>query len=220
MPGAEAAGAWSVNLMALTGGRLYKWNPWTGAMTLNTSIGLATTENVTTGTYYKNSDGRGSDPSVLSIQTLVDRSVTSYRLIEWTTRGTSTNFTSRIASNTTYARSSLPSYIDWNIGLGATVAGVTVAGVFMGQNITGYRVRTGEVLWSKIINEPVYSGVCNIVDHGKVAVLIGSRILCSNRPSYRTRGLEEHQNGLSMGIHRIRRLQCNVCLRNAIQRSL
>ena len=83
MPGAEAAGAWSVNLMALTGGRIYKWNPWTGAMTLNTSIGLATTENVTTGTYYKNSDGRGSDPSVLSIQTLVDLPVTSYRLIEW-----------------------------------------------------------------------------------------------------------------------------------------
>ncbi len=146
-------------------------------MTLNTTIGLAnsagvaTSENVTTGTYYKNSDGRGSDPSVLSIQTLVDRSVTSYRLIEWTTRGTSSNFTSRIASNTTYARSSLPSYIDWNTGLGATVAGVTVAGVYMGQNITGYKVSTGEVLWSKIIEEPVYSGVCNIVDHGKVAVL-------------------------------------------------
>jgi hypothetical protein len=172
VPGAEAAGAWSVNLMALTGGRLYKWNPWTGAMTLNTSIGAATTDNVTTGTYYKNSMGRGSDPMVLSIQTLARTGATTqYRLIEWTTRGTSTNFTSRIASNTSYARSSLPSYIDWNLGLGATVAGVTVAGVFMGQNITGYKVSTGEILWTKIIDEPVYSGSCNIVDHGKVAVL-------------------------------------------------
>lgn len=171
VPGAEAAGAWSVNLMALTSGRLYKWNPWTGAMTLNTSIGAATSDNVTAGTFYKQPVGRGSDPMVLSIQTLRDKGVTEYRLINWTTRGTSTNFTSRIASNTTYARSSLPSYIDWNIGLGATVAGVTVAGVYMGQNITGFDAWTGRLLWTKIIDEPVYSGVCNIVDHGKVAVL-------------------------------------------------
>ncbi len=176
VPGAEAAGAWSVNLMALSGNRLYKWNPWNGQLTLNTSIGYATgisasTENVSTGTYYKNSYARSTDPMVLSIQTLVRNGTTSYRLIEWTTRGTSTNFTSRIASNTSYARSSLPSYIDWNLDLGATVAGVTVAGVYMGQNITGYKVSTGQVLWSKIINEPVYSGSCNIVDHGKVAVL-------------------------------------------------
>ena len=41
----------------------------------------------------------------------------------------------------------------------------------MGQNITGFRLSTGEQLWSIIINEPVYSGLCNIVDHGKVAVL-------------------------------------------------
>jgi hypothetical protein len=171
VPGAEAAGAWSVNLMALAGSRLYKWNPWTGAMTLNTSIGAATSDNVTAGTFYKQSVGRGSDPMVLSIQTLRDKGVIEYRLINWTTRGTSTNFTSRIEGNTTYARSSLPSYIDWNIGLGATVAGVTVAGVFMGQNITGFNAWTGRQLWTKIIDEPVYSGVCNIVDHGKVAVL-------------------------------------------------
>jgi hypothetical protein len=48
---------------------------------------------------------------------------------------------------------------------------VTVAGVFMGQNITGFNAWTGQQLWTKIINEPVYSGSCDIVDHGKVAVL-------------------------------------------------
>ncbi|MBE3116998.1 PQQ-binding-like beta-propeller repeat protein, partial [Candidatus Bathyarchaeota archaeon] len=171
VPGAEAAGAWSVSLMYLGSGRLYKWNPWTGALTLNTTIGASTNDNVTVGTFYKSSSSRGNDPSVLSIQTLRSTGTTTYRLINWTTRGSSSNFTSRIASNTSYARSSLPSYIDWNVGLGATVAGVTVAGVFMGQNITGYRLSTGEQLWSIIINEPVYSGLCNIVDHGKVAVL-------------------------------------------------
>jgi hypothetical protein len=101
-----------------------------------------------------------------------------YRLINWTTSSggygssiSATNFATRIRSNTTYLRSSLPSYIDWNTGYGATVAGVTVAGVFMGQNITGFNALTGQQLWTKIINEPVYSGVCDIVDHGKVAVL-------------------------------------------------
>ena len=168
VPGAEAAGAWSVSLMYIGNGYLYKWNPWTGAMTANVSISP-----LTTGIFYKQSDRRGVDPMVLSIQDLGSNqsAANRYRLINWTTRGTSSNFASRIASNTSYARSSLPSYIDWNLGLGATVAGVTVAGVFMGQNITGFRLSTGEQLWTIVINEPVYSGLCNIVDHGKVAVL-------------------------------------------------
>ncbi len=169
--GAEAAGAWSVSLMAISSGYLYKWNPWTGAMTLNMSISP-----LSSATFYKQSVGRNSEPMALSVQNLGGG---QYRLINWTTStggyGSSistTNFTTRIRSNTTYARSSLPSYIDWNIGLGATVAGVTsVTGVYTGQNITGFNAFTGQQLWTKIINEPVYSGVCNIVDHGKVAVL-------------------------------------------------
>jgi len=172
--GAEAAGAWSVNLIYIGGGYLYKWNPWTGAMTSNISISP-----LTSATFYKQSVGRNSEPMALSIQDLgAAAGANRYRLINWTTStggyGSSistTNFTTRIRSNTTYARSSLPSYIDWNTGYGATVAGVTVAGVYMGMNITGFNAWTGQTLWSKIINEPVYSGVCDIVDHGKVAVL-------------------------------------------------
>ena len=172
--GAEAAGAWSVNLIYIGGGYLYKWNPWTGAMTTNISISP-----LTSATFYKQSVGRNSEPMALSIQDLgAAAGANRYRLINWTTStggyGSSistTNFTTRIRSNTTYARSSLPSYIDWNTGYGATVAGVTVAGVYMGMNITGFNAWTGQTLWSKIINEPVYSGVCDIVDHGKVAVL-------------------------------------------------
>jgi hypothetical protein len=166
VPGAEAAGTWSVSLMALSTSRLMKYNPWTGAVTANVSI--AQTPSLSSVTFYKTGSVRNENPMVLSVQNLGGG---QYRLINWTTRGTSTNFTSRIASNTTYARSSLPSYIDWNIGLGATVAGVTVAGVFMGQNLTGFNAWTGQQLWTKIINEPVYSGICNIVDHGKLAVL-------------------------------------------------
>jgi len=171
VPGAEAAGAWSVSLMNIGNGRFYKWNPWTGALTLNTTLGSGPSDNITSATFYRSSSGRGNVPQALSIQTLVSGGQTTYRLINWTTAGTSTTFSNRILSNTTYQRSSLPSYIDWNIGLGATVAGVTVAGVFMGQNITTYDLATGAKRNSIVINEPVYSGLCNIVDHGKVAVL-------------------------------------------------
>jgi hypothetical protein len=171
VPGAEAAGAWSVSLMNIGNGRIYKWNPWTGALTLNTTLGTGSSDNITSATFYRSSSGRGNVPQALSIQTLVSGGTTTYRLINWTTSGTSTTFSTRVLSNTTYQRNSLPSYIDWNIGLGATVAGVTVAGVFMGQNITTYDLATGAVRNSIVINEPVYSGLCNIVDHGKVAVL-------------------------------------------------
>ncbi len=173
--GAAAAGAWTVSLMYIGGGRLYKWNPWTGAMSTNISISP-----LTSATFYKQSVGRNSEPMALSIQDLgASAGSQRYRLINWTTTtsglyGSSVsdaNFATRVRTNTTYLRSSLPSYIDWDTGLGATVAGVTVAGVFMGQNITGFNALTGQQLWTKIINEPVYSGVCDIVDHGKVAVL-------------------------------------------------
>ncbi len=36
--GAEAAGTWDINLIKITGGRLYKFDPWSGEITLNASI--------------------------------------------------------------------------------------------------------------------------------------------------------------------------------------
>ncbi|MGE5637314.1 MAG: PQQ-binding-like beta-propeller repeat protein [Chloroflexota bacterium] len=172
--GASAAGAWSVNLIYIGGGRLYKWNPWTGAMTTNISISP-----LSSATFYKQSVGRGSEPMALSIQDLGEAAgADRYRLINWTTASggygssiSDSNFSTRVRTNTSYARSSLPSYVDWNTGYGATVSGVTVAGVYMGMNLTGYNAWTGQTLWSKIINEPVYSGVCDIVDHNTLAVL-------------------------------------------------
>jgi hypothetical protein len=172
--GAEAAGAWSVSLMYIGGGRIYKWNPWTGVMTSNISISP-----LSSATFYKQSVGRNSEPMAIGIQDLGAAAGTQrYRLINFTTSSggygssiSDTNFATKVRTNTTYLRSSLPTQIDWNTGLGATVAGVTVAGVFMGQNITGFNAWTGQQLWTKIINEPVYSGSCDIVDHGKIAVL-------------------------------------------------
>jgi hypothetical protein len=89
-----------------------------------------------------------------------------YRLINWTTRGTSTSFASRIKSNTSYAMSSLPSLIDFESGLGASVSGISVASAYVGENLTGYDLFTGQKLWTKNISEPMYSFICDLVDHG------------------------------------------------------
>ena len=111
VPGATAGETYSVELLALSGGRLYKWNPYTGALTLNISISP-----LTSGTFYNQYEGY-----VLSVQDLGNSTNPNYRLINWTTKGSSSNFTSRILSNTSYASSSLPSLIDWQAGYGATV---------------------------------------------------------------------------------------------------
>jgi hypothetical protein len=168
--GAEAAGGWSANLMRIDGGRLYKFDPWTGEVTTNVTI-----EPLTSGTFYQNSYARDEDPLVLTVQDLGSGVPADerYRLIKWTTRGGSSNFNSRIISNTSYSRSSLPSYIDWNAGLGATVDPVSEVGVWTKTRLRGYNLWTGAELWDKTIDEPMFSPICSLVDHGKVATLSG-----------------------------------------------
>ncbi|MEM2098853.1 MAG: PQQ-binding-like beta-propeller repeat protein [Candidatus Bathyarchaeia archaeon] len=182
VPGAEAQSTYSVELLSISGGRLMKINPFTGAIATNVSISPLTG---TGGTYYMNQ-------YVLAIQDLgAAAGAERYRLINWTTAGTTTNFTARIISNTTYARSSLTasSYpttpgityafnngllVDFNVGLGATVASVTwnnSTGIYEQMRIQGFRLSTGEALWDITVDEPQYSRSCYIADHGKVAVL-------------------------------------------------
>jgi outer membrane protein assembly factor BamB len=67
--------------------------------------------------------------------------------------------------------SAIPSLSDFQSGLGAAVSGITQAGVYTGENITGYNLWTGQKLWSVILNEPMYSMLCDIADHGKIATL-------------------------------------------------
>ena len=162
----ESAATWAASLMLISGGRLYKWNPWTGVMTLNVSIAP-----LDSGTLYKQSSGSNTDPCVLSVYNAGNSTNPNYRLINWTTRGTSSNFASRVFSNTSYATSSLPSLVDYERLLGASVGGITKAGVYVGETLTGYDLMTGQVLWTKNISEPMYSFICDIVDHGKLATL-------------------------------------------------
>ncbi|MEM2099281.1 MAG: PQQ-binding-like beta-propeller repeat protein [Candidatus Bathyarchaeia archaeon] len=166
VPGASAGRTYSVELLAISGGRLYKWNPWTGVISLNVSISP-----LSSGTFHNQMEGY-----VLSVQDLgAAAGANRYRLINWTTKGTSTSFASRIVSNTSYARSSLPSYIDWSVGLGADVSPVTpeAMGAWYGTTIQGYDLYTGQMLWNITVEDTAYSSyMCTVADHGKVATLM------------------------------------------------
>ncbi|MFC1487320.1 PQQ-binding-like beta-propeller repeat protein [Thermoproteota archaeon] len=154
-------------LIRIGNGRLLKYNPFTGLLGLNVSIpgGLSS------GTYYRNC-------YALSIQNLGGG---EYRLINWTTAGQPAGFGNigrgrepAIISNTSYARSSLPTLNDFESGYGARYSSISppAMGATYGATIYGYNLLTGEELWSTTLpDEGQYSGSANVADHGKVAIL-------------------------------------------------
>jgi hypothetical protein len=145
------------SLMRISGGRIYKYDAMDGSLVLNQSIAPMTGSG---GDYYKNG-------FVLGVQNLGGG---EYRLINWTTIGSASNFEDRIISNTTYARSSLPSLIDWETGLGAVVSNVDRGGIRWGQRIRAYDLTTGQELWDKTVEAPQFSGSAALADHGKVVI--------------------------------------------------
>ncbi len=160
--GVHAAGAEHVtatNLLAISGGRLIKYSPVTGEVRQNLSIPVS-------GTYYMNG-------YCLAVQDLgASAGANRYRLINWTTIGNTSNFTARIESNTTYARSSLPTMIDWNVALGATASTLSTQGIYSAMTVLGFDLITGQQLWNQTIQGLTqYSGSANVADHGKVAIL-------------------------------------------------
>jgi hypothetical protein len=154
-------------IISISDGYLKKYDPISGDLVLNVSIAPMSGSG---GTYYMNG-------YVMGIQDLgaAAGADNRYRCINWTTLGTNANFASRIEGNASYARSSLPTYIDWNVGLGGTAVNVANAnGIYTQMNVTGYDLYNGKVLWSKIINEQFYSGSSMFADHGKLALISGN----------------------------------------------
>lgn len=153
---------YSIELATISGSRLYKINQATGAVTTNVSIsGLP-------GTTLQNQ----RDGYIVGVQNIGNTTVPNYRLINWTITGSSTDITSRVVSNTSYARSSLPSFIDWNVGLGANVAQNEIYGTRIAQTITGINAYTGAEIWGPVrVEAPQYSGSCTIADNGKICIL-------------------------------------------------
>jgi hypothetical protein len=154
---------WSVELLSLSGSYLRKINPLTGALTGNYSIAP-----LSGGTFVNQIGGY-----VWTIQDLgAAAGDQRYRLINWTTRGTSNSIASRIVSNTTWyleptyrsTSAQLPLMYDFNLDLGATVTDFFHAGQ---QNVTGqpfgnirwwvncafFRLSTGQLLYNLTTSE-------------------------------------------------------------------
>ena len=150
-----------VNFVYIGGSRLVKYRASTGL--INTNVSIAP---LTTGTYYMN----GYALSVQNLGSTVPENQ-RYRLINWTTLGTTTSLASRIVSNISWPISSLPNFVDYNVGIAANVVNWQRAGIYYGINVTGINLKTGAVLWTHTEYDAEYSGSTDIADHGKIAVL-------------------------------------------------
>jgi outer membrane protein assembly factor BamB len=135
------------------GSQLIKIDPWTGAVTTNvTSM---------SGTFH-------SGRYVLTVQT--NNTATGNRLINWTTTGSSTDFRTRIISNITWPWTNLGTVQDFNAGAAVQISNIASGGAYVGQTIRAANLVTGQSTWNKTIDEPYYSGSCNVADNGMVAV--------------------------------------------------
>jgi len=175
VPGASARAARTVYLVAISGGRILKYDPWTGVLEVNVT-GLPT--GVSGATLYANSN-------VLSVQSM---GAGQYRLINWTIqnnagstlagasgRTTVDNFTQRILSNITWPFNSL-GVADFEAGVAVVTVGIssTGTGVNIGYRIMAGSLTTGQLLWNITTDlstglETFFSGENLLADHGKFA---------------------------------------------------
>ena len=161
----RSSSTFSIDLMTISGSRLYKINAYTGAVTLNVSISP-----LTAATYVQNQ-------CFLSLQTIGS----TYRLINWTSVGTSTSLASRILSNITWPFPQMPGaytlgaacFADFNAGIAVRLTrAVDGSGVYSECDIHGISLTTGQVLWNTLVSDDAtYSSSCNVADHGKIAWL-------------------------------------------------
>jgi outer membrane protein assembly factor BamB len=171
---------YSVYLVAISGGRLIKYNPLTMAASANTSLASG----ITSGTIYGNE-------LVLTVQT-INATAGNYRLINWTMAGSSTNFTTRILGNVSWPDSTLGTVWDYDAGLSyvpitantffETTMGSPAVNWVIGHYTRAVSLTTGQVLWTDVsldtVNENV-QGSCRVADRGKVALVCEQRhVIC------------------------------------------
>jgi outer membrane protein assembly factor BamB len=140
------------------GSRLLKVNPWSGEITTNVT-GMS-------GVFHSNN-------YVLSVQNIGNASKPNYRLINWTTTGTSADFSSRVISNISWPMSSLGSVYDLNVDVAVNIISTAgTGGAYVDQTLNAYNIKTGESMWNATVEGGYYSGSCDVADNGKVAVLV------------------------------------------------
>ncbi len=157
--GQTGQGAGTYSLLYIGSSRMIKYDPWSGAVTLNVS-----TAPVASGTFY-------NEPFVLSVYNAGTSANPNYRLINWTTTGTSTDFATRILSNVSYPFSSLGT-ADYESMVAISVGSIIPAGAgtAQGQFVMGASLTTGQLLWNTTVNDIFYSTSTGCADHGKYAV--------------------------------------------------
>jgi outer membrane protein assembly factor BamB len=146
----------NVELLAISSGRLLKIDPWTGLVRTNVSLSP-----ISSGTFY-------NARYFLTVQSLGTGK--GYRLINWTSEGSASNITQRIMNNITWPWSSLGTVQDFNAAVAVQISSISAGGAFVGQTIAAASLTSGAQLWNTTIEEPYYSGSCNVADNGKVAV--------------------------------------------------
>ncbi len=170
VPGSESVVRGNLaELVYVGGGRYIRYDPYTGAPTVNVSIAP-----LTTGTFYM-------DPYFLSVQSIGTTSNPNYRLINWTILGSVSglnfaNYALAVAGNISFPFSSLGT-VDYESGIAVSTSGITPtgAGVAYGQRIMAASVTTGQVLWnittdSTVGTQGAFSGSTAVADQGKYAV--------------------------------------------------
>jgi hypothetical protein len=160
VPGAIEQFGTGAYLVGITGDTLRKWDPFDGSLDLEVPA--------MDGTLY-------SDPYVFSVQNLGDFMNPEYRLIKWSVNGATANFAERVVSNITWPLSSLGSVQDFESMVSVQVSAVNdqASGAeWVGVSMTAVDMNTGNILWTKDVNERYYSTAVCVADHGKVAVLM------------------------------------------------
>ena len=178
--GATAREGVTVYLDALSGGRIIKWDPYSGAISLNLT---GPPSGISAGTL-------GDYPYVYSIQSMGSG---QYRLIKWTiennagiwTTGgggsvtTVDNFTQRIKGNISWPFSSLGT-VDFEAGVAVTTSAISSAatGVAIGERIMAASLNdlspnTKNLLWNVTTDLStgleVFFAAPAVADHGKFA---------------------------------------------------
>ncbi len=156
------AGSMSIDLLYVGDGQYIKYDPWTGAVTVNASIAP-----LTSGELY-------ADPFLLSVQNLGGG---NRRLINWTVgRGPTTGLTEfQVMSNITWPWSNLGDSQDFESMIAFDSTTVTKPGQnddVMDEHLEAVSLLTGEVLWSKDagVGIRLFSSRQTIADQGKVAL--------------------------------------------------
>jgi hypothetical protein len=188
VPGATESGSLSVSLISLSGGRMIKYNPSTGAVTVNIS-----TSPLSSVSYYTNG-------YALGVQ-IINQTAFNFRLINWTTIGTASTLAARIVSNISYALDTVGQSQDFDDNVAFVIREIDAfapgglsavggfpfvnidesqgAGIRLGYRLLGVSLTTGKLLYNKTYADKPYtaaqlpySQTCHVANNGKLAILM------------------------------------------------